>query len=232
MAKTNIVFNNEDYSIDEASLSAAKTALKNHFQNTMKGSGAKITFDGVSYDIDSNALNTATDNFTAHLGTVSGSGYTIKVGNTEYHVDSTKMGDAVTQLEAVFGAFESGVGGEDGGENGGSDGVGYGEIILEGQQLDFNYNDGMGLYFNHSTTFELIVGQEYVVVWDGVEYKSVCSYNEALEGDVLGNIALLGEENNTGEPFVMGLVGKDIYMFTSDTASTHTVAIYKVVSDG
>lgn len=42
MAKTNIVFNNKDYYIDNSSLSDATAALQSHLSTVMNGAGATI----------------------------------------------------------------------------------------------------------------------------------------------------------------------------------------------
>lgn len=79
MAKTNIVFNNTSYSIEEASLSAATADLRAHLSNAMNGSGAVIDFGGTSYNVDSAKLTAATNEFVSHLGTIAGSGHKVMV---------------------------------------------------------------------------------------------------------------------------------------------------------
>lgn len=83
MAKTNIVFNNKNYSIDDASLSTASAALASHLSTVMNGSGAVINLCGISYSIDSAKLSAATNAFVSHLGTVAGNGYKVVVGGGE-----------------------------------------------------------------------------------------------------------------------------------------------------
>lgn len=108
MAKIDINFNNNKYTIDESSLSAASSALKSHLSSVMNGQGATINFDGVTYSIDSTKLTTATNAFVSHLGTISGSGHKVKVNGVEYSVGSDKVVDAVSELDAVLGGLNSG----------------------------------------------------------------------------------------------------------------------------
>lgn len=107
MEKTNIIFNDVNYSIDESSLSAAIAELKEHLSTTMNGSGTVIELDGVSYNIDSTKLTTAKNDFVTHLGTISGSGSKVTVGGVEYSIDSTKVSEAISALETVFGNLDN-----------------------------------------------------------------------------------------------------------------------------
>ena len=102
MEKTNIIFNDANYSIDESSLSAATTELKSHLSAVMNGSGAVINFRGVSYNIDSAKLSSATNDFISHLGTISGDGLKVVVGGVEYSIDSAKVSDAIYELKGAF----------------------------------------------------------------------------------------------------------------------------------
>ncbi len=111
MSKLNIPFNNKNYNIDEAALSAALAELRQHLSTVMNGTGAKIVLGGTAYNIDSTKLSTATAEFVTHLGTVAGSGYKVNVNGVEYGVASDKMAGAVADLEAVLGGLNSGGGG-------------------------------------------------------------------------------------------------------------------------
>ena len=108
MAKTNIVFNNTSYSIEEASLSAATADLRAHLSNTMSGSGAVIDFGGTSYNVDSAKLTAATNEFVSHLGTIAGSGHKVMVNGVEYGIDSAKVAGVISGIEAVLGGLNSG----------------------------------------------------------------------------------------------------------------------------
>ncbi|MBQ2005988.1 MAG: hypothetical protein II205_00290, partial [Bacteroidales bacterium] len=73
MAKTNIVFNNTSYQIDESSLYASTADLRTHLSTTMSGTGATIDFGGVSYNIDAAKLSAEENKFAAYLSTIGGS---------------------------------------------------------------------------------------------------------------------------------------------------------------
>ena len=113
MAKTNIIFNNKNFEIDNASLSSATTSLKSHLSTVMNGTGATITLDGTAYGVDATKLSTATNGFISHLGTISGSGSKVVVNGVEYGVDSAKVAGAISELETVLGGLNSGNGGSD-----------------------------------------------------------------------------------------------------------------------
>ena len=108
MAKTNIIFNNKNYSIDDASLSAASAALKSHMSTVMSGTGASVNLDGVVYNIDSAKLSIEKDNFVSHLKTIAGSDYKIVIDGIEYGIDSAKVQDAIAEIEAVLNGLQSG----------------------------------------------------------------------------------------------------------------------------
>ncbi len=103
MAKINITFDNTNYSIDESSFAAATASLQHHLSTTMSGSGAVINLGGLSFNIDSAKLSSATNDFVTHLGSIAGSGSKVVVGGTEYSFSSTKVKDAISTLKTVLG---------------------------------------------------------------------------------------------------------------------------------
>ena len=103
MAKINIVFDNTKYSIDESSFAAAFAELQHHLSTTMSGSGAVINLGGISYNVDSAKLSSATTDLVTHLGSIAGSGSNVVVGGVKYSFDSTKVKDAISTLKAVLG---------------------------------------------------------------------------------------------------------------------------------
>lgn len=103
MAKINIIFNNKNYSIDESSFAQAKADLQRHLSTTMSGSGSVVTLGGISYNVDSEKLSAAKNDFVSHLSTIAGSGSKVVVGGVEYSLDVTKVQDAVSELETVLG---------------------------------------------------------------------------------------------------------------------------------
>lgn len=106
MAK--IILNNKEFNIDDAVIASINEGLKNHLLTTMAGSGATITLDGTTYNVDSTKLATAKNDFVAHLGTIAGEGTKVVIGGVEYSVDSAKVAGAIAGLEGAFGELENG----------------------------------------------------------------------------------------------------------------------------
>ena len=102
MAKIDILFNDENYTIDEAQLAEATSALKNHLATVMNGTGATIILDGTTYNVDSVKLTAATNDFVSYLGTISGTGSKITVNGVEYSIDTEKLDDAINELHTVL----------------------------------------------------------------------------------------------------------------------------------
>jgi hypothetical protein len=152
MAKINISFNNKKYNIEIPS--EALAALKSHLSTVMNGTGATIKLDGQSYGVDSTKLSAATNEFVAHLGTISGEGEKVKVGGVEYGVDSAKVAEAVAAFEGVLGELNGG--------NGGS-------VILAETELNFTAEP----QYIITEPLELIAGKSYTVNWKDEVYECV-----------------------------------------------------------
>ena len=90
--------------------------------------------------------------------------------------------------------------------------------LLEEQELAFTST--MGKYSATITNaLDIVVGQTYMVNWDGTEYECVCyAFNEML---VLGNASIMAPGDDTGEPFVYG----DKMFATLDTSASHTISV-------
>lgn len=164
-------------------------------------------------------MSAATNAFVSHLGTVAGNGYKVMVNGVEYNVDSTKMAGAVADLHAVLGGLQSG------GE--GSDEM---EVVFAEQALEFALWESMGMFTHgiNPTPFKLALGESYIVVWDGEQYTCVAQDMSAM-GE--GGLAIGGLQNFGGtgnEPFIIGHNNNGMSIFATDTATSHTVAIYKV----
>lgn len=90
--------------------------------------------------------------------------------------------------------------------------------LMEEQQVAFTLNGGF--YVAQLTNaLEIVEGQTYTVSWDGTEYECVCVYDGKSE--MLGNLSILGEGDDTGEPFLY----LDDYFATLDTAASHTISV-------
>jgi hypothetical protein len=148
MAKTNIIFNDKKYYIDETSLSTATAELKSHLSTVMNGSGAVINLGGISYNVDSTKLTAAKNDFVSHLGTISGNGSKVVVGGVEYGIDSAKVSSALGDLETVLGGLHS----EEGGSSEGGDSGYYIEDNEAGGQT-FNITDVNAILSNLNNEF-------------------------------------------------------------------------------
>lgn len=110
----NISFNNKNYTIDREALSDATNGLKSHLSTTMNGSGATVSLDGVSYNIDSAKLATAKNEFVSHLGTIAGSGHKVVIDGVEYGIDSAKVQVAIDAFGAACEDLQNGGSGSGG----------------------------------------------------------------------------------------------------------------------
>lgn len=92
--------------------------------------------------------------------------------------------------------------------------------LMEEQELAFA--DMGGTFIASSPVqFDVLDGQTYIVVWDGVEYSCV---GHVVDGDsYIGNAAILNLES-TGEPF--SYLGGERPMWASyDTSASHTISV-------
>lgn len=97
------------------------------------------------------------------------------------------------------------------------------EIVPE-ETVTFANEDGvMGAVW--PPTFNAVVGQTYIVKFDGTEYKCSCIRFGSEGGPlVLGNLSIPGFGNDTGEPFVIIYSGHWA-TFSSGSATEHTISI-------
>lgn len=102
-------------------------------------------------------------------------------------------------------------------------------VLVEESTVTFAKNHG--LYTGRfPSTFEAKAGETYKVYWDGTAYESTCvNFNGLL---VIGNLSIIGEGSDTGEPFVIGVDnGVKIQITTADTSASHTVSISGFVQE-
>ena len=97
-------------------------------------------------------------------------------------------------------------------------------VLLEEQEIVFSEveQDVAGVYAGFLThPFSLVLGQTYTVNWDGTEYECVASRFQGARADLIGNPSVLGEGEDTGEPF---LYGEGMFA-TLNTSPSHTVSV-------
>lgn len=96
-------------------------------------------------------------------------------------------------------------------------------VLVEESTVSFA--DADGIYIGQlESTFSPTVGETYKVSWDGTVYECVCVN---FYGDtVIGNLSLMGDGSDTGEPFIMMVHnGQGIEIFTADASASHTFSI-------
>lgn len=103
--------------------------------------------------------------------------------------------------------------------------------LMEEQEVAFALNGEFGAYMAPSGIFEIVEGQTYTVNWDGTEYECVGFDLASKSSAVLGNLSIVGEGSDTGEPFIyVHNKKRHIAMFaTHDTAASHTISVKTTV---
>ena len=92
--------------------------------------------------------------------------------------------------------------------------------LMEEQEVRFTGDNGNPPYFGPpAKPFEIVVGQTYLINWDGTDYECICVKFSNIP--CLGNLSILGADNDTGEPFVY-TGGRFI---TLDTSASHTISV-------
>ena len=91
----------------------------------------------------------------------------------------------------------------------------------------FEFADsGYNHMYVHAITDENFIyvdGESYTVIWDGEAYQCVATTLNGML--ILGNLAIAAVGSDTGEPFVFGIDGTIKLIYTTDTASTHTITV-------
>lgn len=96
----------------------------------------------------------------------------------------------------------------------------------------FNFPES-GFGGNIADSFELVVGNTYIVDWDGAEYNAAAQDASTLAPGLigLGNGAAFGLSGNN-EPFIVALTnGMGFNLVSFDQAASHEVGIYEDVAD-
>lgn len=93
------------------------------------------------------------------------------------------------------------------------------ETTLESQGADGGVN-----VFGYMGAIPVVPGETYTVVWNGKEYPCTCNAvnDEAIS---LGNLAIMGAGDDTGEPFVMAILDIGAEIYGNDGATSVTLAI-------
>ena len=95
--------------------------------------------------------------------------------------------------------------------------------VMEEQELAFALSDG-AYAAPITNALEIVLGQTYTVNWDGTEYECVCS--SVQSSLALGNLSIMGEGDDTGEPFIYANTPHMGSAFiTLDTSASHTISV-------
>ena len=101
--------------------------------------------------------------------------------------------------------------------------------LMEEQELAFALAGGTVYIALLTDALDIVEGQTYTVNWDGTEHKCVCgAINATL---YIGNPAIMGEGDDTGEPFIYGY-NKNIpfsQFAPLDTSASHTISVKRIV---
>ena len=107
-------------------------------------------------------------------------------------------------------------------------------VIFAEQTLSFVYSEDFGAYFTgfNTSPFSLVDGQEYIVVWDGIENKRTAfAFTNPRDGSscvALGNpLAAGGAANEDKFAIVEDKTNGYAYFFSLETTAEHTVKIYQ-----
>lgn len=120
------------------------------------------------------------------------------------------------------------------------------EYSYFGLELPFTLVESVGLYlwqtwgdtetYPDPKLFDLVEGETYRVVWDGVTYDCIATYVESggIVGVGIGNFGVAGLGDDTGEPFLLGVFsdGSNTACYATEEAATHSIILYHLLSDG
>ena len=97
-------------------------------------------------------------------------------------------------------------------------------VLVEESTVSFSIS-GSGMYAaTLGSTFSLTVGDIYKISWDGTVYECTCvSSPENVK--FIGNLSIIANMADTGEPFIIGDSDQGVSIGTLDTSLTHTISI-------
>ena len=94
--------------------------------------------------------------------------------------------------------------------------------VMEEQEFSFEPDEGGRYKAVIPSAFEIVLGNTYIVKWDGTEYECV-SFSIDQNEYAFGNTFIFGVGTDTGVPFVYVPTYGGI--FTLNTSATHTVGV-------
>jgi hypothetical protein len=95
-------------------------------------------------------------------------------------------------------------------------------VIMEEQELVYDAeNGGLGGF----VSAPIGTGETLRVVFDGVAYECLVAYNYDIMALVFGNLAMLGNPEDTGEPFLGAYMGDGAVLLLAADEASHNVKI-------
>ena len=97
-------------------------------------------------------------------------------------------------------------------------------VLVEESTVSFT-DSNHGFYVAQiQLNFVPTAGETYKVSWDGTAYECTCV--EFHGETIIGNLSIAGAGSDTGEPFVVGVMGDgEAMIYTLDTSASHTFSI-------
>lgn len=120
------------------------------------------------------------------------------------------------------------------------------ECLYFALDLPFTLVESMGLYlwqtwgdtetYPEPKLFDLVDGETYRIVWDGITYDCIAQYVESggIVGVGIGNFGMAGLGEDTGEPFVLGVFsdGSNTACYATEEATSHSFILYRLIPNG
>lgn len=104
------------------------------------------------------------------------------------------------------------------------------ETVFVKERTESFFNTGYGFMAELQVAFEIKVGETYKVYWDGTTYECISEYSPGIP--IIGNLSIVGEGSDTGEPFLMCVInGSVIIIYAADTSASHTFSISGLVQE-
>ena len=98
-------------------------------------------------------------------------------------------------------------------------------VLIEETTVPFE-DVGGGIYLTLLQSTDILsAGETYTVSWDGTLYETVCA--DVGGTPEIGNLSILGEGSDTGEPFVIAQTDR-IRIATLNTSASHTISISRL----
>ena len=107
------------------------------------------------------------------------------------------------------------------------------EVLAECQLEPVDSQGGRTIFLVDA--IDIVDGETYIIKYNGAEYRCVATSgtaeNTGISGIQLGNSSIINKGDDTGEPFVVALVGDNCGIYTIDGSTTLTISIRQEVTE-